>query len=566
MESQQVSHYQLGRMLGRGGMGEVYEAVDLNLDRRVALKFIAPELAADPESLRRFEREARSAAALTHPHIATLYEFVRDGPRPFIAMELITGASLRAKIGAGPLPIAEALGIARDVASALAAAHRRGIVHRDIKPENLMLDEHGAIKVMDFGLARATQASRLTMTGTTLGTAGYMAPEAIRGEPGMPADVFALGAVLHEMLAGELPFKGDNPLALMYSISNMPARPLREVRPETPEAVEVLVLRVLEKDPEQRPDAATLAHELGVLTGVRAAGLEATTLELEIERVPPSVPAKVEGVFPARRRSWRARALVAAVLVVVAMLAGFGWRERDRRNAVAALDLQTRGKTAHQEGRIDEAQSLYQQALRRNPKNAGALGNLALIYMDRGRLTTADSLLRAMLRHTPRDPVLQAAAHASLAEIRMRELAWSAAVQDLERAFALDSSSANAYNNLGYALIRNQQLAAAVAVLRRGVKRFPGEAFLFKNVADAELQMGEAKGALPDLDRALALAPDLASARGLRAEARAQAGDLAGARADWRIYAAARTDSAERARIARVLAERGVPLEPTGAP
>src|SRR4030067_2170843 len=112
MESQQVSHYQLGRMLGRGGMGEVYEAVDLNLDRRVALKFLAPEPAADPESLRRFEREARSAAALTHPHIATLYEFVRDGPRPFIAMELITGASLRAKIGAGPLPIAEAVGVA----------------------------------------------------------------------------------------------------------------------------------------------------------------------------------------------------------------------------------------------------------------------------------------------------------------------------------------------------------------------------------------------------------------------------------------------------------------------
>jgi serine/threonine-protein kinase len=184
MESKRISHYEVGRLLGRGGMGEVYEAVDLDLDRRVALKFVAPELSADGESLRRFEREARAAAALNHPHIATLYAFERASGRPFIAMELVGGESLRDRIRRGPMPIPESLAIARDVAAALALAHKRGIAHRDVKPENLMFDEDGVVKVMDFGLARAVQASRITASGWTLGTAAYMPPESVRGETG----------------------------------------------------------------------------------------------------------------------------------------------------------------------------------------------------------------------------------------------------------------------------------------------------------------------------------------------------------------------------------------------
>src|SRR5258706_7971053 len=181
MEHSRISHYEVGRRLGRGGMGEVYEAMDRDLARRVALKFVAPELAADADALKRFEREARAAAALNHPHIATLFAFERDAERTFIAMELVGGESLRDRIRRGPLPVAEALAIARDVAGALALAHRRGIVHRDVKPENVMFDEDGVVKLMDFGLARAVQASRLTTTGSTLGTAAYMPPESVRG-------------------------------------------------------------------------------------------------------------------------------------------------------------------------------------------------------------------------------------------------------------------------------------------------------------------------------------------------------------------------------------------------
>src|SRR5262245_15474143 len=146
MEDTRVSHYQIVRLLGRGGMGEVFEAEDLDLKRRVALKFLAPALATDLESTRRFEREALAGAALNHPNIATIYAFEREGGRPFIAMELVPGERLRDRITRGPLPLGDALGIAREVAAALALAHARGIVHRDIKPENLMFDEHGAVK------------------------------------------------------------------------------------------------------------------------------------------------------------------------------------------------------------------------------------------------------------------------------------------------------------------------------------------------------------------------------------------------------------------------------------
>src|SRR6185503_3169449 len=229
MEGRQVSHYEILRLLGRGGMGEVWEAVDLDLDRRpVALKFLSAEMARDGESLTRFEREASSAARLKHPHIATVHAFVREGLLPFIDMELLTGGSLRERMGGAPMPLPAALAIARDVALGLAHAHRRGVIHRDIKPENLMFDDEGRVRVSDFGLARATQASKLTMTGTTLGTAAYMSPEAIRGEAGASADVFALGAVLYEMLAGRPPWVSDQPLSLMYAIAHDPPVPIPE--------------------------------------------------------------------------------------------------------------------------------------------------------------------------------------------------------------------------------------------------------------------------------------------------------------------------------------------------
>ena len=310
MEHSRISHYEIGRRIGIGGMAEVYEAVDLDLDRRVALKFITPELASDRVSLKRFEREARSIAALNHPHIATLFAFEQVASRPFIAMELVRGVTLRQRIQAGPMPVAEALAVARDAAEALALAHRLGIVHRDIKPENLMFDENGSVKVMDFGLARAAFASRITVTGSTVGTPAYMPPESLNGVWDSSSDVFSLGVVLYEMLAGAAPFTGVNVIALLSAIANETPRPLREFRPEAPEVVEKLVCRMLAKASDERPDAARVAIELGTLTGV--------SVDVRDGEEPSHRGAAPAFAGERRRISWPARRILWIALLVLA--------------------------------------------------------------------------------------------------------------------------------------------------------------------------------------------------------------------------------------------------------
>jgi len=541
-------------------MGEVYEALDLNLDRRVALKFIAPELAADPDSLRRFEREARSAAALTHPHIATLYEFEREGPRPFISMELIGGETLRARIGRGPLPVPEALAIARDVAAALAVAHRRGIVHRDVKPANLMFDQHGAIKVTDFGLARAAKASRLTTTGSTLGTPGYMAPEAIRGEPGPAADVFALGTVLHEMLTGELPFKGDNPLALMYAIANEAPRRPREARPEVPEAVAALVARMLEKDPARRADAKTVAGELASLTGVPVTGVENTAAQMELERVPAAVP--VGAKLAARRRRWWPRVVLALVVVVPVGWITLGLVLARRRHAEErereAVVLNNRGLDAQHQGRIEEARARFEEALERDPKFDVAMVNLAGVYREQGLRASAESLYSVVLGLPQARPMMMALAYFGLAGLDKAAGAWSSAVAHLEQGVAADSSIPSVYVELGLALTHAGRPHDALPVLERAIGRFPGQAALHHDAGLALLALGRPREALARLDRALELDPSFTPARGLRAKARALLGDPAGARADWEAYVAAGPDSIDFASIQATLMSTGV--------
>ncbi|NOT33678.1 MAG: serine/threonine protein kinase, partial [Candidatus Eisenbacteria bacterium] len=294
---ERISHYEIVRRLGQGGMGEVFEATDLDLGRRVALKFVVDRLAHQPNDLKRFEREARVAGSLHHPHIATLFSFDRSTERPFIVMELLAGRTLREVVMLGPMPVAEALGIARDVAGALAYAHRQRVVHRDIKPENLMFDAEGTIKVTDFGLAKIAEVSRITTTGATLGTASYMSPESVRAAQnfeteevfgdGAPADVFALGVTLYEMLTGSLPFRGSNALATLYAIANDPPRPLRDLRPEIAGEVDALVDRLLLKDPSRRPTAAEVAIELATLTGV--APSPAWSVASERARLPDSL-------------------------------------------------------------------------------------------------------------------------------------------------------------------------------------------------------------------------------------------------------------------------------------
>ena len=248
-----AGRYKIIEELGRGGMGVVYKAEDTKLKRSVALKFLPQELIHIPEVKERFMREAQAAAALDHPHICTVYEFDEAEETTFISMAYVEGQSLRKKIESGPLELEEALKIATQVAEGLQEAHKKGVVHRDIKSANIMVDERGQAKIMDFGLARMTGTTLLTQEGTAMGTIAYMSPEQARGEEvDFRTDIWSLGVVLYEVLTGQLPFKGDQEQAVIYSIMKEKPKPITEIKDSIPVSIEQVAYRAIEKDPEKR--------------------------------------------------------------------------------------------------------------------------------------------------------------------------------------------------------------------------------------------------------------------------------------------------------------------------
>jgi non-specific serine/threonine protein kinase len=251
-----ISHYRILAKLGEGGMGIVYKAQDTRLERFVALKLLPDGQAREPAARERFLREARAASAFNHPNVATVYDVGDDGRQYYIAMELVDGETVRTRLSAGPQPAEQVIAWAIQMAEGLHAAHGKGIVHRDVKPENLLLTPTGTIKIMDFGIARVGDSS-LTQTGFVLGTLAYMSPEQILGSRvDHRSDLWSLGVVLYELLAGRLPFQQEHGAAIMYEILNREPQPLEQVRPEAPASLSALIASLLQKDPERRPATA----------------------------------------------------------------------------------------------------------------------------------------------------------------------------------------------------------------------------------------------------------------------------------------------------------------------
>ena len=397
-----ISNYRIVSKIGAGGMGDVYLAVDMRLGRKVALKLLAKHLTKNRDRLSRFVQEAYAASALNHPNIITIYEMGDEGGQHFIATEFIDGVTLRAHLSRSPMDFPEVLNIAIQIAAALEEAHAAGILHRDIKPENIMIRPNGHLKVLDFGLAKLTEASvsegeadteavtrALVQTdaGVVLGTSQYMSPEQARGKPiDSRTDIWSLGVVLYEMAAGRRPFEGVTRTDVIVAIAKNDPLPIARFAPNVPAEFDWIVMKALRKDVDERyqtikqleSDLKKLKQRLAFQTelersmgperstgspGVSAPGLDGT----EISSVPPIVETSVTGeakpgapapsgaqtlaasgerIFGAIKRHRTIVALVALVLVALAI--AFVWSSRKRatltdKDTILLVDLNTTG-------------------------------------------------------------------------------------------------------------------------------------------------------------------------------------------------------------------------------
>ncbi|MEK6286319.1 MAG: protein kinase [Acidobacteriota bacterium] len=339
-----ISHYKIKELIGRGGMGEIYKAVDLELGRVVAIKTLSPELTADQNAHQRFLREARAASILSHPSICTVFEVGKEGDLVFIAMQYLQGRTIHELLTQGPMPIESAVSYALDVAEALEEAHKNGVIHRDIKPSNIIVNERGSAVVLDFGLAKQVSSylSKLTDESPTMmhvttaaaiiGTAPYMSPEQVRGEAvDARSDVFSFGATFYEMLSGVRPFTGRSSIEAMHAILHEEPKPLSKVRREVGRDLERIVTKAMKKEPADRYDSVN-ELKLELVEYIQSKGIQIRGASTRPSAVSSPMTIKTRilptGSFvstTSRILSPRVRLPVAVIVPIAVAVAGVIW-------------------------------------------------------------------------------------------------------------------------------------------------------------------------------------------------------------------------------------------------
>ena len=325
-----ISHYKILEKLGEGGMGVVYKALDTTLNRNVALKFLPPHLTSDPSIRKRFINEARAASALDHPNICTIHEINKtEDDQLYICMAYYEGESLSQKIKRGPLPLDESMHIFSQIAQGLMAAHEEKIIHRDIKPGNIIITDKGETKIVDFGLATLV-GEKITESFSTKGTIAYMAPEIIRGQAGdHRADIWSLGVVLFEMLTGNLPFKGEYPEPMMYTIVNEEPEILSQYLTNVPESLQKVLDKLLKKDPEER------------YQGIQEVLVDLKQFVKDSELVAVKSRVTVKKMFLRKRNYvYGITAFVLAIIIFLTIGKSFLFPERNLANSIAVLPLE----------------------------------------------------------------------------------------------------------------------------------------------------------------------------------------------------------------------------------
>ena len=496
MDKKTIAGYTIEETLGEGGMGVVYRAVDPTLDRRLALKVIrrATLSAAAKE---RFLREARAASRLNHPNIVTVYAAGEEDGYPYLAMEFVEGRTLRAVIDQGPIPWDKAVAWTTDILDALQRLHQEGIVHRDLKPENIMVTTDGAVKLMDFGVAHIAQSETLTQEGAAVGTVYYMSPEQAAGKKADPrSDIFSMAAVFYQMITADFPFPGEHPMSVMYGITNLPPKRLAEYPVSTPEGLQAILDKAMEKNRDDRyPDAGVFRDALRTLRD-QEFGIGTATPGLRTRILQIGIPA-------------------AAVIAVAVLAFVFFGRERaPKPDHDLAVRLNELGHSAQVSGDITGARSEYLRATMADPGYAHPWNNLAMLALADGNIQEADSLLR---RAATIDSSYAEALY-NLASLRLDLNDLPAAEKYFRASLRADSTQFASYNNLGALLLADGRPAEAVRVLDRGLRFHPDQPHLLKNRGRAAEKTGDAEAAIRYFEMGIEKDPQLIELHRLAAE------------------------------------------------